>query len=146
MRISNGARPVRLESIPDHSIEDFKRFISEYEKLIKLKHPNIVDAYGIFMSDATTPPSILLELCTSDLRNMIKNKAYKGKSDIVKWVYQIVEGMKFVHKNDIVHRDLKPSNILIANDGKIRISDFGIAKLMSTEEQGTTRGAGTQKF
>ena len=130
----------------DHSIEDFKGFISEYEKLIKLKHPNIVDAYGIFMSDATTPPSILLELCTSDLRNMIKNKAYKGKSDIVKWVYQIVEGMKFVHKNDIVHRDLKPSNILIAKDGKIRISDFGIAKLMSTEEQGTTRGAGTQKF
>lgn len=130
----------------NHSIEEFKGFIEEYEKLIRLKHPNIVEAYGIFMSDAKTPPSILLELCTNDLKTMINTKSYKGKSDIVIWIYQIVEGMKFVHKNGIVHRDLKPSNILIGKDGKIRISDFGIAKLMTTEEQSTTRGAGTQKF
>ena len=108
-------------------------------------HPNIVQAYGIFMSDQKTPPSILLELCPRDLTSLIKTHSYKN-SEISIWIYQIAEGMKYVHMKKIVHRDLKPSNILIGKDGKIKISDFGISKLMSAEEQSTTRGPGTQKF
>ena len=129
----------------NNNFENFKGFIAEYEKLTSLKHPNIVQAYGIFMSDQKTPPSILLELCPRDLTSLIKTHSYKN-SEISIWIYQIAEGMKYVHMKKIVHRDLKPSNILIGKDGKIKISDFGISKLMSAEEQSTTRGAGTQKF
>lgn len=46
----------------------------------------------------------------------------------------------------IIHRDLKPENIMIASDGIIKIGDFGISKLMTTEEQSKTYGIGTQKF
>ena len=53
--------------------------------------------------------------------------------------------MKYIHFNKIIHRDLKPSNILIADDGTIKISDFGIAKLM-TEEQTMTVGKGTYNY
>ena len=53
--------------------------------------------------------------------------------------------MKFVHSQKVVHRDLKPQNILIGNDGNIKISDFGISKLMNAETQ-MTGGVGTQKF
>ena len=54
--------------------------------------------------------------------------------------------MRYVHFQKIIHRDLKPSNILIAKDGAIKICDFGIAKLMSMEQQLTTCSIGTQKF
>lgn len=61
-------------------------------------------------------------------------------------IYQIIEGIKYVHFNHIIHRGIKPTNILIGSDGSIKISDFGISKLMTAEEQSMTCGAGTQKF
>ena len=54
--------------------------------------------------------------------------------------------MKYIHYKKIIYRDLKPTNILIATDGTIKIADFGVAKLMSAEEQAKTQGIGTQKF
>ena len=68
------------------------------------------------------------------------------KEGIVFTIYQIAEGMKYVHFRKIIHRDLKPTNILVASDGTIKISDFGISKLMTAEEQSMTKGLGTQKF
>lgn len=130
--------------VDDLSISGFKAFIGEYEKLTRLHHPNVVQAYGVFMSDATNPPSILLEFCPKDLRSAIKLESLSNVQLVI-WIYQIVEG-RYVHKCQLVHRDIKPSNILVGKDGKIRISDFGIAKLMTTEEQSTTLGAGSQKF
>ncbi|KAK8896169.1 spindle assembly checkpoint kinase [Tritrichomonas musculus] len=64
----------------------------------------------------------------------------------VLYIYQIADGMKYVHLKKIIHRDLKPSNILIGFDGNIRISDFGISKLMTDDEISMTTGVGTQKF
>ncbi|KAK8844349.1 hypothetical protein M9Y10_024563 [Tritrichomonas musculus] len=129
----------------ENNFKNQRQFLGEHEKLNMLRHPNVVRTYGIYLSDETTPPSILLELCPDDLNKAIKSgKLSNGQ--IVKYVYQISEGMKFVHIRGFVHRDLKPSNILIAKDGTIKISDFGISKLMTAEEQSTTLGAGTQKF
>lgn len=136
---------LKVMNTGDCSVEQQRKFIGEYEKLTLLKHPNIVIAYGIYLSDATTPPSILLEFCPQDLNQAIKNSKLNNV-DIAKCIYQIAEGMKFVHARGFVHRDLKPSNILIAKNGLIRISDFGISKLLTSEEQNTTLGAGTQKF
>ena len=109
-----------------------------------LKHTNIVQVYGILMRDEKTLSSILL--CPKDLKSLNKTHSCKSDSKISIWIFQIVEGMKFVHMNKSVHLDLKQSNILIGKDGKIKTSEFGISKLMSSEEETTTCGTGTQKF
>ena len=129
----------------EFDIKQIRNFIKEYELLLRLKHPFIVQSFGIFMGDEKNPPSILLEYCLNDMKKAIKDDELDNET-IVKWIYQIVEAMRYVHKLGIIHRDLKPSNILIAKDGSIRVSDFGISKLMSTDEQTTTLGAGTQFF
>ena len=110
-----------------------------------LDHPNVVDAIGIFMSNKNIPPSILLEYCPSNLQKAIEDKVF-SKEEVVEIIYQIAEVMKYIHSKKIIHRDLKPTNILIADDGTVKICDFGISKMMTIEEQTITRGVGSQKF
>ena len=124
---------------------NLKQFIGEYEIINLLQHPNIVKAYGIFLSNSTHPPSILLEYLPTNLEKSIEDKKLTH-IQIVIIIFQIVEGMKYVHFHKVIHRDLKPTNILIGNDGTVKICDFGISKLMTLEEQSMTRGVGTQKF
>lgn len=126
------------------STKSFQHFISEYELINLLEHINIIKTYGIFLSDSRRPPSIIFEFCPENMEDKINSKS-ATKIFIAFSIYQIAEGMKFVHFRKIIHRDLKPSNILIASDGTIKISDFGIAKLMTPDES-MTLNVGTQKF
>ena len=127
------------------TFEEFQQFLKEYEILCLFDHPNILKAFGIFLSNENNPPSILLEFCPSNVEEAIKKKSFSNV-EIAFVIYQIAEGMKYVHFQKVIHRDLKPSNILIASDGTIKIGDFGISKLMSAEQQSMTAGVGTQKF
>ena len=88
---------------------------------------------------------ILLEYCPTNLNNKVKGKTM-NEYVLVFTIYQIVEGMKYVHYQKVIHRDLKPTNIFVASDITIEICDFGISKLMIAEEQSMMKGLGTQKF
>lgn len=135
---------LKILNIKNGDFEILKSFMNEYEIMNILDHPNIIKTHGIFLGSQNKPPSILIEFCPTSLDKKIQNKIYTNV-DIAFMIYQIVEGMKYVHFKHIIHRDLKPSNILIASDGLIRIADFGISKLMTPGEQNTT-GVGTQRF
>ena len=127
--------------------DSFRKLIKEYEILNILHHPNVIKTYGIHLSDETTPPSIILEHCPQNIENVIKAKLL-SKSQIVFSIYQIAEGMKYVHFRNVIHRDLKPSNIVIAKDGTIKISDFGISKIVDPDSCiiPKTTGIGTLFF
>ena len=132
-------------NISEEAQGNFRRFLCECELLCMLDHPNIEKTLGIYMGDEDRRPCILLEFCVKNLETAVKTKSLT-EVDVVFTLYQIAEGMKYVHAKGVIHRDLKPSNILFGSDGTVKISDFGIAKLMTAEEQSMTRGAGTQKF
>lgn len=132
-------------NIQNANSENFQNFIKEYEAISMHNHTSIVKTYDIYMNDKKTSPSILLEYCPSNLEQAIKNKTL-NKVQLSFIIYQIAEGMKYIHSRRIIHRNLKPSNILIAEDGMIKICDFGISDLMSVEEQILTRGVGIQKY
>ena len=131
--------------INNSNFKNLQNFIQEYEIMNMLDHPNVLEAFGIFMSNKNIPPSILLEYCPTNLQKAIEDKSLT-REEIVEIIYQIAEGMKYIHMKKIIHRDLKPTNILIASDGAVKNCDFGISKLMSVEEQTMTRGVGSQKF
>lgn len=102
-------------NIENSSFESLQRFVREYDIMNMLCHPNILKTHGIFFSDEKIPPSILLEYCPLNLEQAVK-KHLLSKVQTAVAIYQIAEGMKYIHFRNIVHRDLKPSNILVGDD------------------------------
>lgn len=110
-------------SIQSEKNSNIQYLIDEFKIMTTLSHPNILKAYGIYINDEMNPPSILLEYCPMSLEQAIKKKQL-SKVQIAFSVYQIAEGMKYIHSKNILHKNLKPSNILISEDGMIKICDF----------------------
>lgn len=106
---------------------------SEYEKLCDLDHPNVIRTCGIYVSEEeteATSPSILIEKCQTDIEKVVCNFSL-SKVDVVKFIYQIAEGIKYVHKQGLIRVNLTPSKIMIGNDNLIKITDFDCSQNFS---------------
>ncbi|KAK8836840.1 hypothetical protein M9Y10_037364 [Tritrichomonas musculus] len=76
--------------------EKVRKFLAEYELMHMLNHPNILKAYGLFLGDKESLPSILLDMCSMNLEEYL-TKMSPTKVKIVFIIYQIIEGMKYIH-------------------------------------------------
>lgn len=104
------------------------RFKKEAFICSKISHPNIVKvySYGIFNSRYY----LIMEFVDGkDLSFYIKNNKNKSLKEIIKLAQQIALALSFAHKNNVIHRDIKPQNILLDKNGRIKVTDFGIAKI-----------------
>jgi serine/threonine protein kinase/Tol biopolymer transport system component len=128
------ARDVALKILKPsraHDQDRLRRFEQEARAAAALSHPNIVAIYDIGMHDGQ--PYIVSELLEGQtLRERLLNGPVPRRQ-AVDYAAQIAQGLTAAHEKRIVHRDLKPENLYITNDGRIKILDFGIAKLMSSE-------------
>ena len=105
-----------------------KRFRSEALALSKLNHSNIATVYDFDTQDGTD--FLVMEYILGlTLSEKLANGALSEK-DIVRWGAQLAEGLVVAHDQGIVHRDLKPGNLRIRPDGKLKILDFGLAKML----------------
>jgi serine/threonine protein kinase/WD40 repeat protein len=113
---------------PDH----LRRFELEARAAAALNHPNIVAIYDVGFNDGT--PYIVCELLEGQtLRKRLAEGALPVGS-AVDYALQIVQGLIAAHDHRIVHRDLKPENLFVTSDGRVKILDFGVAKLQSSPE------------
>lgn len=112
-------------NLKNQDSDSFQNFIKNVQIMNSNNHPNILKTYKIFYRNETTKPSVLLEYCKMNLDQLIKNKSL-SKPQTISLIYQIAEGMKYIHFRNIIHGNLKPTNILIGLDGKIKISDLKV--------------------
>ncbi|KAK8852546.1 hypothetical protein M9Y10_017532 [Tritrichomonas musculus] len=137
-----------LSVISSYKSESFhkkcKSLLSEYELLNTVNHPNIIKTFGFFVGDHIKPPTIMLEFCPGDLSSKIDELT---DVQIVSIIYEISIAMKNIHARNIIHRDLKPQNILLDENNNAKVSDFGIARLVSGEESTIlTQRVGTVEY
>lgn len=118
---------------PEYS--DDKKFVEKFraeaQSAAGLSHPNIVNVYDVGEDDGLY--YIVMELVEGiTLKSFIERKGKLEIKEAVGIAIQIAQGMEAAHLNHIIHRDIKPQNIIISRDGKVKVTDFGIAKAASS--------------
>ncbi len=103
------------------------KFRGEAQSAAGLSHPNIVNVYDVGEEDGLY--YIVMELVEGiTLKKFIERKGKLELREAVGIAVQIAQGMEAAHANHIIHRDIKPQNIIISKEGKVKVTDFGIAK------------------
>jgi predicted Ser/Thr protein kinase len=127
-------REVAVKVLPDSLSQDplfLERFRREAQALAKLDHPNIVRVFGSGVHDGIG--YIVMEFVAgTTLREAMRSSAI-GPADALKIVPKICDALAYAHDQGIVHRDIKPENILLGVGGKVKVVDFGLAKITADE-------------
>jgi serine/threonine-protein kinase len=111
--------------------ELLERFYIEARAAGKINHPNIVTVYDVGEVDGKK--FIAMEFVEGrTLAGIISEEGPLPISRSARFIHQIADGLAFAHERGIVHRDIKPGNILVTVDDKVKISDFGLARLQSS--------------
>ncbi|XP_020223860.1 mitogen-activated protein kinase 20 isoform X2 [Cajanus cajan] len=121
----------KIHDIFEH-VSDAARILREIKLLRLLRHPDIVEIKHVMM-----PPSrrdfkdiyVVFELMESDLHQVIKANDDLTKEHYQFFLYQLLRALKYIHSANVYHRDLKPKNILANANCKLKICDFGLARV-----------------
>src|SRR6185312_15278048 len=127
-------RTVAIKVLPASFSADrdrMQRFAQEARAAAALNHPNILSIFDI--GDQQGSPYVVSELLEGEtLRERLRSGPLSSRKAI-DYALQVARGLAAAHEKGIVHRDLKPENIFITNDGRVKILDFGLAKLTQAE-------------
>src|SRR5208282_2054460 len=124
-------------------IEKFKqRFNREAQAAGRLSHPGIVTIHDIAEDDSGQPYIVMEFVEGRPLNLLLGPTAQVPLERLLDIGIQVAQALDYAHKNGVVHRDIKPPNILVTPDGRVKIADFGIARLEGTELtlEGTSLG------
>ena len=115
------------------------RFVSEARSAARLSHPNVVAVYDQGNDDGTV--FLAMELVQGHtLRDTIGKEAPMSPARALALLEPVVSALAAAHRADLVHRDVKPENVLIADDGRVKVADFGLAKAVSGQTKHTATG------
>ena len=114
--------------------EDFiRRFRREAQSAASLSHPNVVSIYDVGQEDDVH--YIVMEyVAGSNLNEEIRRRAPFQVDEALRIAVQICDALDHAHQNQIIHRDIKPHNILIGRNGRVKVTDFGIARAASSAD------------
>ncbi|MCC2685835.1 MAG: serine/threonine protein kinase, partial [Paenibacillaceae bacterium] len=123
-------RKVAVKVLRDQYVHDdefIRRFQREAQAAASLSHPNIVSIYDVGKENDVH--YIVMEYVEgTTLNEVIKEKAPMQVEEAIHFTSQICDALDHAHSNQIVHRDIKPHNILIGKNGRVKVTDFGIAR------------------
>ncbi|TGZ74653.1 hypothetical protein CRM22_000818 [Opisthorchis felineus] len=142
----NGERPIAIKEIPIKDPTQEQRMVEEIRLHARLEHKNIVRYLDAVVQNNTL--KILMELVSGgSLKFVVKTYGKLDEETVADYSAQILEGLYYLHKNRIVHRDIKPDNILVdKHEPLLKISDFGVSKLLMGLERRATSVLGTHCY
>jgi predicted Ser/Thr protein kinase len=137
-------RIVALKILPPSAERDpafAERFTREARALAKLHHPNIVTLYEFDQTEGLF--YFLMEYVDGVTLRQLLDAGRLAPKEALAIVPQICDALQFAHDRGIVHRDIKPENILLDKNGRVKIADFGVAKIVGAGEPAALGGSGS---
>src|SRR5699024_10859451 len=131
-------RFVAVKVLRDEFVSDeqfIKNFRKESQAAASLSHPNIVGIYDVGVEEGEEHDIhyIVMEYIDGKtLNEIIKEKGKLSSTETIDYSIQIAEEIEHAHKNQIINRDIKPHNIMVTKDGRIKVTDFGIARAVTS--------------
>jgi len=128
-------RAVAIKVLPESFARDadrLRRFEQEARTVAALNHPNILGVYDIGQHQGS--PYMVCELLDGETLREKMNDGPMPQRQAIEYASQLAEGLAAAHDKGVVHRDLKPENVFITKDGRVKVLDFGLAKLARIEE------------
>jgi len=141
-------REVALKVLHEEVARDpdrLRRFEREARAVAALNHPHILTVHDVGAHEGT--PYVVSELLEGENLREVLARRSPTQRQILGWAVQIARGLAAAHQKSIVHRDLKPENVFLTTDGRVKILDFGLAKLApgaSLDSEGPTSSSPTQ--
>ncbi|MCB1079475.1 MAG: serine/threonine protein kinase, partial [Verrucomicrobiae bacterium] len=123
-----------LPPIPDDELGFAERFEREAQSMAQLSHPHIVSVYDFGETSDGHLYFVMEFVEGSDLHQLISS-GLLTLDHFYGWIPQVCDAIQYAHDHGIVHRDIKPANILIDREGRVKIADFGLAKLTGPDHQ-----------
>ncbi len=131
-------RDVAIKVLPPSFSADadrLRRFEQEAKAAGVLNHPNITAVYDIGMHEGS--PYVVQELLEGETLRAALASGKPAARRAIDYAVQIARGLSAAHDKGVVHRDLKPENLFVTKDGRVKILDFGLAKLTQAEDVGS---------
>ena len=120
---------VKVLKRPDASLTD--RLVREAQSMARVNHPNVVAVYDVGIADGAT--YIAMELVPGKSLRAWQDKTTHTIPEIVEHYIAAGRGVAAAHARGIIHRDFKPDNVLVGDDGRVRVTDFGLAAAKASD-------------
>ncbi len=126
--------------------EDFRRrFHAESQAVAMLSHPNIVSVYDV--SSCEDADYIVMELIEGiTLKQYMEKKGVLNWKETLHFATQIAKALEHAHSRGLVHRDIKPHNVMVLKNGSVKVTDFGIARIMTQSTTLTKEALGSVHY
>jgi len=140
-------RFVAIKVLRDEFTEDqdfVKSFRRESQSAASLSHPNIMNVYDVGIDDIDNKKVYYIVMEFIDgmtLKEVIRKYGKLSAEETINYSLQTAEALQHAHKNHIIHRDIKPQNIMVSSDNRIKVTDFGIARAVTSSTVTTTSKA-----
>jgi eukaryotic-like serine/threonine-protein kinase len=138
-------RHVAVKLLAEHLADD-RQFVARFRRealaAARLVHPNIVQVFDFGLDERSGRHYIVMELIRGQSgAEILREAGVLGVQEAMSLVQQACRGLDYAHRNGVVHRDVKPGNLLRAEDGNVKLADFGIAKAVTDESAITQVGS-----
>ena len=121
------------------------RFIQEARVIGQLSHPSIITLHDMGIDEATQTPYLVMEFLDGQPLDRILEKGSIPFSKACAWAAEVACALGAAHRKGVIHGDVKPANMLITDDGRVKLMDFGMARLAS-RDTGATPLLGTPAY
>lgn len=131
-------RIVAVKVIHPHLMDDGAggdlkaRFQQEAKAAARCLHQNIVTVFDYGVSDET--PFMVMEFVEGlDLKSLLRMSGAISVHQSLEIIIQVLDALSYAHANGVVHRDIKPANVIVLDSGQVKVADFGVARIDSSE-------------